>query len=82
MKELRAIGWGSLGPAGERGVVRGRVGDDSPEGIPGNKVSQPPLPHASQPGAMPRGQRLRYPFPDPSKTIGRGFLTIQRPRPF
>lgn len=60
----------------------GEVGDDSPEGIPGNKVSQPPLPHASQPGAMPRGQRLRYPFPDPSETMGRGFLTIQRPRPF
>ena len=28
MKELRAIGWGSLGPAGERGMVRGRVRDD------------------------------------------------------
>lgn len=46
MKELESSWLGLPGTCwGKRSGLWGRVGDDSPEGIPGNKVSQPALPH-------------------------------------
>lgn len=65
---------------GKEGVVRGRVEMDFLKAFLGiRSASQPPMQFSQVPCL---GAEAQVSLPDPSKTMGRGFLIIQRPRPF
>lgn len=53
----------------------------SPAGIPGNRLSQPTLPHPSQPAGCPEAGAQAIPSLHPSKTLGRGLLATQKHMP-